>query len=234
MPGWGLHDKLGTGPLGIPSPRAWVAGTDAGSKWSQLVAAVGGQTMSEDPSPPSVPKPRKRHRRGATARPRLLRINRFTVMAMLQAARARHLGLPEESAFSWGLNRAIFYAAAKRGFRGATGMPKTGEPPTPTEERPSYLLGDELAYRDPTTPRLAFTIGGETQTEAQFRRQIASRFGEEPSFRKAWEEALAYVTDFPDEVLRSQREFYSAVYRPRRDALVAEWAGRYGPPPADA
>ena len=153
-------------------------------------------------------------------------------MAMLQAARAHRLGLPEASAFSWGLNRAIFYAAAKRGFRGATGMPKTGEPITRTEERPRYLLGDELAYRDPASSALCFTIGGEIQTEAQFRRQIASRFGEEPNFRRAWEEALAYVTGFPEEVLRSQREFYSVVYRPRRDAWVAEWAGRYGPPPA--
>ena len=166
--------------------------------------------------------------------PRVLRINRFTVMAMLQAARARRLGLAEESAFSWGLNRAIFYAAAKRGFRGATGAPRAGEAPARTEERPSYSLGDELAYRDPTSSTLSFTIGGETQTGAQFRRQIASRFGAEPKFRQAWDEALAYVTDFPEEVLRSQREFYSVVYRPRRDALVAEWVGRYGPPTARA
>ena len=164
----------------------------------------------------------------------MLRINRFTVMAMLQAARARHLGLPEGSAFSWGLNRAIFYAAAKRGFRGATGAPKTGEPSIRTEERPSYSLGDEIAYRDPTSSLLSFTIGGETQTEALFIRQIASRFGAAPNFRKAWDEALAYVTGFPEEVLRSQREFYSVVYRPRRDALVSEWAGRYGPPPTPA
>ncbi len=166
-------------------------------------------------------------------RARVLRINRFTVMAMLQAARARHLGLPEESAFSWGLNRSIFYAAAKRGFRGASGSPKTGEVAGHAEGRASYSLGDEIAYRDPASSALAFTIGGKTQTAAEFRRQIASRFGEEPEFRKAWEEALRYVTGFPEEVLRSQHEFYSVVYRPRRDAWVLEWTGRYGrPPPA--
>jgi len=38
-------------------------------------------------------------------------------MAVLQAARANVLGLPEDSAYSWGLDRAIFYAAAKRGFK---------------------------------------------------------------------------------------------------------------------
>jgi hypothetical protein len=48
------------------------------------------------------------------------KIGRFQVMAILQAARAEALGLPEDSAYSWGLNRAIFYAAAKRGFRGGT------------------------------------------------------------------------------------------------------------------
>ena len=35
-------------------------------------------------------------------------VGRFQVMAILQAARARELGLPESRAKSWGLNRAIF------------------------------------------------------------------------------------------------------------------------------
>src|SRR2546428_13099724 len=45
-------------------------------------------------------------------------INRFCVMATLQAARAYLLGLRMDEAYSWGLNRSIFYAAAKRGFKG--------------------------------------------------------------------------------------------------------------------
>ena len=48
-------------------------------------------------------------------------VGRFQVMATLQAARARILGLSVASAKSWGLNRAIFYAAAKRGFKAAQG-----------------------------------------------------------------------------------------------------------------
>ena len=44
-------------------------------------------------------------------------VGRFQVMAPLQAARAQALGKPREDAESFGLNRAIFYAAAKRGFR---------------------------------------------------------------------------------------------------------------------
>ncbi|HEY6237898.1 MAG TPA: hypothetical protein VIZ68_01770, partial [Thermoplasmata archaeon] len=61
------------------------------------------------------------------------RVTRFVVMAVLQAARAHSLGLPRESAFSWGLNRAIFYAAAKRGFRGSP--PNAGTPAEGTSER---------------------------------------------------------------------------------------------------
>ena len=52
------------------------------------------------------------------------RVTRFVVMAVLQAVRAQSLGLPHDSALSWGLNRAIFYAAAKQGFRKAP--PKAG------------------------------------------------------------------------------------------------------------
>ena len=47
-------------------------------------------------------------------------VGRFQVMTLLQAARAHVLGLPLESAYSWGLNRAIFIAAAKRGFKGGS------------------------------------------------------------------------------------------------------------------
>lgn len=45
-------------------------------------------------------------------------VGRFQVMATLQAARAYVLGMRVASAKSFGLNRAIFYAAAKRGFKG--------------------------------------------------------------------------------------------------------------------
>jgi hypothetical protein len=44
-------------------------------------------------------------------------VGRFQVMAILQAARAKVLGYSLNEAKSFGLNRAIFYAAAKRGFK---------------------------------------------------------------------------------------------------------------------
>jgi hypothetical protein len=161
-------------------------------------------------------------------------------MAMLQAARARRLGLPEESAFSWGLNRAIFYAAAKRGFRaraapgGEAGGAAPGKERKPDEKpRGLYSVGDEEAYRDETRDKLYFTIGGETQTEREFERQIASRFGGPDRFREAWGEAERIVAEFDEDTLRSQRGFYETVYKPRRDQLVEEWTERYlNEPPA--
>ncbi len=155
-------------------------------------------------------------------------------MAMLQAARAERLGLDEGAAYSWGLNRSIFYAAAKRGFRGTAGVAKTGEPSTPRPTEETYFLGDEMAYRDPEGSRLRFTIGGETQTEEMFRQQIASRFGSEQNFRRAWAQAIHVVDGFDPEVLRSGHRFYSTVYKPRRDELAEEWTERYVPsaPPA--
>jgi hypothetical protein len=165
------------------------------------------------------------------------RITRFTVMATLQAARARRLGLAEGSAYSWGLNRAIFYAAAKRGFGGSKPAAPTGEPsPSRPPEKDLYSLGNDEAYRDPKSPELRFTIGGETQTPEAFQKQVAARFGDAQNFERAWKEASAIVEEFDEATLRSGREFYANVYKPRRDALVAKWSEEFldRPPPKPA
>jgi hypothetical protein len=161
-------------------------------------------------------------------------INRFVVMAMLQAARAQILGLKRESAYSWGLNRAIFYAAAKRGFRGGTppseGRPQ-GEggtlPPQPTREL--YRLGDDEAYRDPKAETLLFTIGDKDQTPADFQRQISARFGSKENFQNAWDEAMKIVKSYDRPTLESRQRFYSDVYKPRRDELSEAWGRNYSP-----
>lgn len=151
-------------------------------------------------------------------------VSRFIVMATLQAARARRLGLPLESAYSWGLNRAIFYAAAKRGFGSSSGERAPGEPPHHVEStRLAYSLGDDFAYRDTRLPGLFFTIGDQTQTEADFERQIVARFGDQTNFERAWREAEVIVASADLATLRSARAFYAEVYKPRRDALRAAW-----------
>lgn len=151
-------------------------------------------------------------------------IGRFQVMAMLQAARAYRLGLPLESSFSWGLNRAIFYAAAKRGFRRLK-MPRRPKEDTlkrpMLEKRGVFYLGDEMAYKAEINEVLYFIIGGKPQTAEDFKREIARRFGE--AFDDAWREALEIVDGYDKETLLSQRRFYEEVYKPRRDILAEGW-----------
>lgn len=171
--------------------------------------------------------PVKRLLREAMPPVRPLRITRFTVMATLQAARARKLGLTESSAHSWGLNRAIFYAAAKRGFGGRRRAGESGEPGIGPAPENLYSLGNDEAYRDPNSEELLFTIGGETQTEEKFRQQVAVRFGSDANFHHAWNEAMETVGAFDDEVLRSGSLFYSQVYKPIRDELVAKWSQEF-------
>jgi len=149
-------------------------------------------------------------------------VSRFQVMAVLQAARAHTLGLPLESAYSWGLNRAIFIAAAKRGFKGkargeggSAGGKKTSKGGT------VYLLGDDMAFKTQRKGVLLFTIGGEVQTKEAFERQVKARFGD--TFEAAWREALGYVGSFDKQTLLSTDGFFGDVYRPMRDKLAEKW-----------
>ncbi len=162
-----------------------------------------------------------------------LKINRFTVMAMLQAARARSLGLTQESAYSWGLNRAIFYAAAKRGFRSGSSS-EPGKSSTPKEASPTrelYRLGDDEAYRDLRADTLLFTIGDRDQKPEDFDQKIITRFGSKESFEAAWKEAMKIVDGYDPATLQSRTRFYQEVYRPRRDVLSERWAQEYGTAP---
>ncbi len=157
-------------------------------------------------------------------------VGRFQVMALLQAARAYSLGLPLESAYSWGLNRAIFYAAAKRGFRGGRGRTTergTGgphRPPVANESPAEFHLGDDLAFKDrnSSASRPIFEIGGQRQTTEGFKRQVEARF-EGSTFEEAWKDALDYVQHFDKRTLESQSGFYSDVYRPKRDEFAKKW-----------
>jgi hypothetical protein len=180
----------------------------------------------------SVPRARRRRPVAAGSKEEPRAISRFIVMATLQAARAERLGLARASAYSFGLNRAIFFAAAKQGFK--TGTPVGGEESKPRAEpaREAYQVGDDFAYRDPTAAPLSFTIGGTTQTEADFERQIVARFGSPANFARAWAEAQAIVAAASEAEVRGGPAFYQHVYRPRRDVLRARWTEMIGAKPA--
>lgn len=151
-------------------------------------------------------------------------------MALMQAARAHVLGLPLDSAYSWGLNRSIFYAAAKRGFKGGGGHGAGEHRPSGEggghQAPDTYHLGNEMAYKAPG-PELLFTIGGKTQTKEDFQKQIELRF--HGKFKDAWEEAVDYVEHFDRQTLLSGEEFFSSVYRPKRDEFAAKWTEMSGP-----
>jgi hypothetical protein len=150
-------------------------------------------------------------------------VGRFQVMSLLQAARAYVLVLPLESAYSWGLNRGIFIAVTKRGFKGGSSGREGGQKGQWSSKAAHiYYLGDDMAYKTEKGGVLRFTIGGKVQTKEDFERQVKSRFG--AGFKAAWREALSYVNGFDRDVLLSAGSFYSSVYRPVRDQLAEKWS----------
>ncbi len=163
-------------------------------------------------------------------------VGRFQIMATLQAARAYVLGMPVASAKSFGLQRAVFYAAAKRGFKGkgTAGPPRQlvlkDQKMTSTKLakiRKSFTMttvGDEAAYSVEIDGKKLFVIGNEIKTKRDFNKQIEQRFS--TYFKDAWKEALAICKGYDKGVLLSQRYFYETVYKPRRDELAKKWTGK--------
>ena len=157
-------------------------------------------------------------------------VGRFQVMALLQAARAKALGYPLDEAESFGLNRAIFYAAAKRGFKGATSSKHPGEQHVLKESPGRNItktvqqdaLGDEGAYYVEMDSKKRFVMGEEILEPADFRGQVAERFGQ--AFPQAWQQAVQIVEQTDRATLESRRHFYEEVYKPRRDELAKAWS----------
>ena len=168
----------------------------------------------------------------------MARVGRFQVMATLQAARAVALGLDLEAARSWGLNRAVFYAVAKRGFRGTgptshkaprTGGAKEADERGGAEPRgdEEYTLGGEKAFlAGDSRHGLRFKFGAEEQTSRDFEWQVQRRFAD---WDTAWSEALETVKSANPEDLKSQHRFYEHVYKPLRDKLATRWSALPAP-----
>ncbi len=166
-------------------------------------------------------------------------VGRFQVMATLQAARAYVLGMPMASAKSFGIQRAIFYAAAKRGFSGKGVRGISAELVFKNKKVPSQeiqkiqktfavtTVGDEPAYSVEIDGKKYFVIGNEIKTSADFKKQIETRFG--PAFKGAWKEAIAICRKYDRGVLLSQRYFYATVYKTRRDELAKKWTEKASP-----
>ncbi|MCC6029403.1 MAG: hypothetical protein LM591_04625 [Candidatus Korarchaeum sp.] len=144
------------------------------------------------------------------------KVGRFQVMALLQAARYFLLKGDLERAKSFGLNRAIFYAWAKRsGGKVRTHRAAGASAPSiPRAARGIEQLGDERAY---VNEEGLFIIGDEVQRPEDYDEQVARRIEEVVPYDRAWKAALNYLRSFPADFLLDQRKFYERIYLPVRD-----------------
>ncbi len=145
---------------------------------------------------------------------------RFPVMGLLQAARYYLLTGDLEKAFSFGLNRAIFYAWLKYHYNPGRARRPRGysEEELKRIEKLSPVgpLKDKAPMKDGW-----FAIGGQVQRPEDFMRQVARRFEEAGiPFELAWEKALEYVSKFPEHVLKDPNLFFKYVYEPVRDDFL--------------
>jgi hypothetical protein len=137
-------------------------------------------------------------------------ITPFEVLGVLQAARARALGLKMDEAKSWGLNRALANAA------------------DPAADRSRYLhdricrVGTEKAFASSMfVSRLRFKFGDDVQTPSDFDSRIRSRFRD---WEAAWGEATRIIRAAERRDLEIATRFYERIYLPRREELAERWS----------
>jgi len=158
----------------------------------------------------------------AVAKTAYKKLGRFQVMGLLQAARYYLIKGDIERAKSFGLNRAIFYAWAKRYARDrlSRGKRRIGAEATAGPRAADLRveqIGNETAY---LSPRGWFTIGGTEQSARDYDQQIAKRIEAAAiPYEDAWATAIRYLKGFPRETLIDQQKFYREVYQPVRDVF---------------
>ncbi len=152
------------------------------------------------------------------------KLGRFQVMALLQAARYYLLTKDLEKAKSFGLNRAIFYAWAKRKGIGRVPSRKKKEIVEKGEVTKEVREGKTLVYLGNEGAFVSkegwFTIGNTLQTPNDYSREIEHKISLVIPYSTAWEAAINYLKKFPKEVLLSQSKFFSKAYKPIRDSFL--------------
>ncbi len=151
----------------------------------------------------------------------VMKVGRFQVMALLQAARYYLLTGDLEKAKSFGLNRAIFYAWAKYHGRDRVFRRKITDVEKPVEHvvekgRKLIYVGDEGSF---ISERGWFIIGDKEQLPSDYDKEIARKIDSVVPYNLAWEKAVEYLKRFPKNVLLSQRKFYEA-YKKVRDVFI--------------
>lgn len=156
---------------------------------------------------------------GAAPESPMPRVGRFQVMALLQAARYYILYGDLQRAQSFGLNRAIFYAWAKRaGARAAMGRAQRPLAKAPAKQEKAVRIGDEVAF---VSDNGWFEIGRQEQRPEDYEREVVRRIEAAMPYEEAWRRALEYLKGFERSVLEGQRSFYEKVYAPVRDKFLA-------------
>jgi hypothetical protein len=164
-------------------------------------------------------------------------LSEFYIHAVLQAARAHSLGLDTDSAKSWGLNRAIFYEAAKKGYFGyrarkpddlqkSSSLSGTGQGSRFRKGKNFgvlYEVGNEKAYavQEPYTGGVRFVIGGKVQKPETFDRLISKKF---PNWDLVWAEAKELMSQASPHILKSAHRFHKDIYKARREDLAQKWS----------
>ena len=158
--------------------------------------------------------------KASTEKTALKKLGRFQVMGLLQAARYFLIKGDIKRAKSFGLNRAIFYAWAKRYARDR--LTRSGRKAKPSvrihaEKIKVERLGNETAY---LSPKGWFMIGGTEQSAGNYEQQIVKRIEDANiNYEDAWTTALRYLKRFPKDILLDQQRFYNEVYKPVRDSF---------------
>ncbi|MEM1509270.1 MAG: hypothetical protein QXY49_03095 [Thermofilaceae archaeon] len=158
-------------------------------------------------------------------------LGRFQVMALLQAARYYTLTGDLEKAKSFGLNRAIFYAWAKRygpstrpRAGGDAARPRGGPGKGREDMQRAEILGEEVYIsRDGW-----FVMGGVSQKPDDYDRQVVCTIESTIPYEEAWRRTLEYVRSFPRSLLENPQEFYNRVYEPVRDEFAEKVMKRKG------
>ena len=158
-------------------------------------------------------------------------INRFPIAATFYAAIARKIGYSEEEAYSFGLHRSIFMAAAKNGFRSGASKKRKYYPGKMSEKVTSIVNIPEnmdqinfagLGMNVVSLPNGEYRgiIGGEILTAEKFKRDIIEKFNRRihpGAFEQCWNKINEIIKDFSDTELNSGTAY--KLYQQYRDEL---------------
>ena len=159
-------------------------------------------------------------------------VGKFQVMAMMQAVRYKILKpyCLEEEAFSWGGNRAIFYAYCK--YRKGVGKKPSSRSKSRVVKIDGHLkskkidmegVGDEKGYCIRFADKVLYVMGSLVIDEKWWVKSVINRFDSYDHYFQCMKIIENHVEQFPVEILSSRRSFFKVVYEPVREAFAEQF-----------